>query len=82
MHGAMPSEGNYPKYPEIRIASEKLKSVKDWEVGKQYKILVSVKQISKETLEKGGILAGFEILGFKDMTEERGEVERLNRKLK
>lgn len=52
--------------PMIEISSSQLKAVKDWDVGKEYTVVMKLKQVSKELEEEGEICSEFEVLSIKE----------------
>lgn len=56
--------------PVLRLEDEQLPAIKNWEVGKTYTVLVTMKQIAKH--EKEDECCGeFEVLKVKDMSEKK-----------
>lgn len=66
------------EYPDFTISDKDLKVIKKWEVGKKYKLLLTVKQLRKSQ-EGKEITAGFKILVAK-ADPEKEKVNELNKK--
>lgn len=53
-----------PMKPSLHLSSKDLKEVKDWEVGEEYKVELTIKQKSKR--EHDGMMMGdFEVVSVK-----------------
>ena len=51
-------------YPSLHLTSEDLSEIKNWEVGKTYKLVLEVKQTSKAQYSKGRIDGSFDVKGI------------------
>lgn len=65
-----------PVYPNLHLNTKEVPEIKDWETGKTYTLLITVKQLTKnETHEsaswsgKGSSTAGFKIVKVKAANE-------------
>ena len=73
----LPSVGKYHSAPSFYIDAEQMPEIKDWEVGKKYRLVVEVEQKRKEESENS-TSANLEIVAYKylpkksinDMTDE------------
>lgn len=70
----MPSEGYYP---HLDLSSDEIPQIKDWEVGKSYKIVLEVKQTSKREDKDKKISACFEVR--KVGVEDEAKKELINK---
>lgn len=48
-------------YPHLDLSSDEIKEIKNWEVGKSYKIVLEVRQVSKREDKDKKISACFEV---------------------
>lgn len=67
--------------PTLYLSERDLPALKDWEVGKNYQILLKVRQISKSEQTKteyspGGMNASFEIIKAEDGSEEMDDKQK------
>jgi hypothetical protein len=56
----LPSKEKY--YPSIHLSSKDLKEIKNWEVGKTYKVILEIKQKSMSEDADKTISASFDII--------------------
>jgi hypothetical protein len=61
-HGGGVEVSSEKYYPSIYLSSKDLKEIKDWEVGKNYKVVLEIKQKSKSEDADKAISASFDII--------------------
>lgn len=61
----MPERRLYP--PSFQIEAEQMPEIKDWEVGKKYRLIVEIEQKSAHQNEKDRMNASFDIVAYKHL---------------
>src|SRR3990167_2170356 len=59
----------YHSAPSFYVDAEQMSEIKDWEVGKKYRLVVEVEQKTKNESEDS-VSASFEIIAYKHMKEK------------
>jgi|SRR3990167_2890314 len=67
MQGVMPNPMSWP--PSFSINAKQMPEIKDWEVGKKYRLVIEVEQKSKNEREDS-LDASFEIVAYKHLKEK------------
>ena len=60
----------YHSAPSFYVSASQMPEIKDWEVGKKYRLMIEVEQKSKNESEDSGVDASFEILAYKHLKEK------------
>lgn len=69
-HGMdMPSVGKHYSAPNFYVDAEQMPEIKNWEVGKEYYLVVKVEQKSKNEREDS-VDASFDIISYKHLKEK------------
>lgn len=66
-------------YPHLDLSSDEIKEIKNWEVGKNYKIVLEVRQVSKREDKDKKISACFEV---RKVGVENKEYKEISDKIK
>ena len=66
-------------YPHLDLSSDEIKEIKNWEVGKSYKVVLELRQISKREDKDKKISACFEV---REVEVEDDEYKKLANKFK